>query len=105
MAGAPERESDRPGPQAGSSDAEFERRDRAQASKDRRRHHATIISAWRQQQAQDRAMRRTYARWLMTVLSIQLVVIHVIFALIGYGVLKFEAWTANVFITAVFAEN
>jgi hypothetical protein len=78
--------------------------DRVEENRERRRHHKTIISAWRQQQTQDRAMRRTYARWLMTVLSVQLVVIHVLFLLIGCRLLSFEPWTANVFIAAVFAE-
>jgi len=49
-------------------------------------------------------MRRVYANWLMAVMSLQIVVIHVVFVLIGLGILKFEPWTANVFITAVFAE-
>ena len=78
--------------------------DRIEENRERRRHHKTIVSAWRQQQTQDRAMRRTYARWLMTVLSVQLFVIHVCFILIGCGYLKFEPWTVNVFVAAVFAE-
>jgi hypothetical protein len=78
--------------------------ERVEESRERRRHHKTIVGAWRQQQTQDRAMRRTYARWLMTVLSAQLIVIHVCFILIGCGYLKFEPWTVNVFVAAVFAE-
>jgi hypothetical protein len=78
--------------------------DQLRENKERRRHQSAIINAWKQQQTQDRAMRRVYANWLMAVMSLQIVVIHVVFVLIGCGVLKFEPWTANVFITAVFAE-
>ena len=49
-------------------------------------------------------MRKLYANWLMGAMSIQVVAINVIFVLIGCGVLKFEQWTANTFVTATFAE-
>jgi hypothetical protein len=78
--------------------------DQLRENKERRRHQASIINAWRQQQIQDREMRRVYANWLMVVMSLQIVLINVIFVLIGLAILKFEQWTANVFITAVFAE-
>jgi hypothetical protein len=78
--------------------------DQLRENKERRRHQSSIINAWRQQQIQDREMRRVYANWLMVVMSLQIVLINVIFVLIGLAILKFEQWTANVFITAVFAE-
>jgi hypothetical protein len=78
--------------------------DQLRENKERRRHQSAIINAWKQQQTQDREIRRVYANWLMVVMSLQIVVINVIFILIGCGLLKFEQWTANVFITAVFAE-
>jgi hypothetical protein len=78
--------------------------DQLRENKERRRHQSAIINAWRQQQTQDREMRRVYANWLMLVMSCQIAAINIIFILIGCGLLKFEPWTANVFITAVFAD-
>jgi hypothetical protein len=78
--------------------------DQLRENKERRRHQSAIINAWRQQQTQDREMRRVYANWLMLVMSGQIAAINIIFILIGCGLLKFEPWTANVFITAVFVE-
>ncbi len=71
---------------------------------ERARHRRTIVTAWKQQQDQDRKMRKTYANWLIGAMSVQVVAINVIFVLIGCGVLKFEQWTANTFVTATFAE-
>jgi hypothetical protein len=78
--------------------------DLLQENKERRRHRSAIVTAWKNQQTQDRAMRSRYANWLMIVMSFQILGINIIFILIGCGLLKFEPWTANVFITAVFAE-
>ncbi len=77
---------------------------RLQDIQERSKHHRTIIRVWRQQQDQDRKMRKLYATWLMIAMSLQVVAINVIFILIGSGILKFEQWTANTFIMAVFAE-
>jgi hypothetical protein len=71
---------------------------------ERGRHNRTIINAWKQQQEQDRKMRKMYATWLMIALSIQMGGINIIFILIGCGLLKFEQWTTNTFVMAVFAE-
>ena len=71
---------------------------------ERAKHDRTIVAAWKQQQDQDRKMRKLYANWLMGAMSIQVVAVSVIFVLIGCGVLKFEQWTANTFVTATFAE-
>lgn len=71
---------------------------------ERGKHHRTIINVWKQQQDQDRKMRKLYATWLMIAMSLQVIAINVIFILIGSGMLKFEQWTANTFVMAVFAE-
>jgi hypothetical protein len=71
---------------------------------ERTKHHRTIIDVWKKQQDQDRETRKRYANWLMITMSVQAVVINLIFVLIGCGVLKVEQWTANVFIGSVFAE-
>lgn len=71
---------------------------------ERIKHHRTIVNAWKQQQDQDRKMRKTYANLLMGAMSVQVIAINVIFVLIGCGILKFEPWTTNTFIMATFAE-
>ncbi len=71
---------------------------------ERAKHHRTIVSAWKQQQDQDRKMRKLYANWLMGAMSVQVLAINIIFVLIGCGVLKYEPWTANTFVMATFAE-
>jgi hypothetical protein len=71
---------------------------------ERGKHNRTIINAWKQQQDQDRKMRKMYATWLMIAMSGQVVAVNVVFVLIGCGLLKFEPWTANTFIMAVFTE-
>ena len=71
---------------------------------DRSKHHRTIVTAWKQQQEQDRKMRKIYATWLMIVMSCQIVGINTIFILIGCGVLTFDQWTTNTFVVSVFAE-
>lgn len=64
----------------------------------------TIVSSWEQQQNSDRFMRNGYAKVLMCVLAIQLLVINIIFVLIGVKVLFYEQWVINVFIISVFGE-
>ncbi len=71
---------------------------------ERSKHRRTIVSVWKQQQDQDRKMRKTYANWLMGAMSVQVFAINVVFVLIGTGVLKYEQWTANTFVMATFAE-
>jgi hypothetical protein len=71
---------------------------------ERSRHHRTIINAWKQQQDQDRKMRKMYATWLMVAMSGQIAGIYVIFILIGFGFLEYQQWTMNTFIMSVFAE-
>ena len=77
---------------------------RLQGIRERAKHHRTIINAWKQQQDQDRKLRRLYANWLMIVMSAQVVAINVLFFLVGRKALAFDRWTINIFVTAVFAE-
>ncbi len=77
---------------------------RLQDIQERGKHHRTIINTWKNQQNQDRSMRKLYATWLMIAMSVQIVAINLIFVLIGCSILKFEPWTANTFVMAVFAE-
>jgi hypothetical protein len=72
--------------------------------RDRSHQIRTIIKAWRDQQAQDRKMRERYATYLILAMGIQAFVVNVVFVLMGCSVLTVEAWTANTFIMAVFAE-
>lgn len=71
---------------------------------ERGKHHRTIVNAWKQQQDQDRKMRKLFATWLMIAMSLQVAALQMIFLLIGCGVLKFEEWTAKTFVMSVFAE-
>ncbi len=64
----------------------------------------TIVSAWKEQQKQDRELRARYARWLMGAMAVQASLINVIFVLMGCGLLSFESWTARTFIVSVFGE-
>jgi hypothetical protein len=72
--------------------------------RERGKHQRTIVNVWKQQQDQDRQMRKLYATWLMVAISVQVVAINVILILLGCGVLKLEQWTANTFVMAAFAE-
>jgi len=65
----------------------------------------TVLNAWKQQQTQDREMRRKYANWLMLAMGLQMASVNLIFILLGCQVLAFEPWTANTFIMSVFAET
>lgn len=67
-------------------------------------HLHTCIDAWKEQQDQDRETRKYYARWLLILVCVQIVMINLLFALIGLGVLNVKEWTANTFIMSVFAE-
>jgi hypothetical protein len=71
---------------------------------ERRKRHRTIVGAWKQQQEEDRKMRKTFATWLMVVMSVQIIGINIIFILMRLGFLKVEPWTANTFVMSVFAE-
>lgn len=64
----------------------------------------TIVGAWKKQQTEERAMRRTYATSLLIALGIQALLVNAIYVLVGCKVLVFDPWTARTFIMAVFAE-
>ena len=64
----------------------------------------TILNVWEDQQNAERTLRKEYASCFIWVLALQLVVINVIFVLIGCNILKYEQWTANLFIVSVFGE-
>ena len=72
--------------------------------KDRSHWVRSIVNAWKNQQTQDRTMRKQYATCLMVALAIQIAIVNVVYILMGCGVLTFDAWTARTFIMAVFAE-
>lgn len=64
----------------------------------------TVLDVWRRQQDAERQLRKTYAGCFMWFLGAQLVVLNVIFALIGFGIVKYRQWTVNIFIISVFGE-
>lgn len=74
------------------------------AADDRSRKLTTILTAWTQQQDQDRALRKTYGKWLLVALFVQTFLINLAFVLIGAKVLVVDQWVAQTFIVSVFAE-
>ena len=64
----------------------------------------TIVNAWKKQQDQERTLRSRYALTLISAMLAQAAAINVIFILVGAKVLEFDAWTARIFIMAVFSE-
>jgi type VI protein secretion system component VasF len=63
-----------------------------------------VLSAWSEQQREERTLRRRYANWLIGILSVEIVAIMVAFFLIGLGRMEVDQWVASTFIVAVFAE-
>jgi amino acid permease len=64
----------------------------------------TIVGAWKKQQTEERAMRRTYATSLLIALGVQAILVNTIYILVGCKILVFDPWTSRTFIMAVFAE-
>lgn len=64
----------------------------------------TFISAWEKQQNQERALRNSYAKWLLIAVFVQAILINIVFFFIGFGVIVVEHWVATSFILGVFAE-
>ncbi len=62
------------------------------------------ISAWEEQQNQERAMRNSYAKWLLIAVFVQAILINIAFFFIGFSVIIVEQWVATAFIIGVFAE-
>ena len=63
-----------------------------------------VLAAWEHQHSEERALRKTYAKWLLVILSVQALLINVAFFLIGFGWLVVEQWVATSFIVAVYGE-
>ena len=64
----------------------------------------TVMVAWEKQQTEERNLRSRYAKWLVIVLSLQIVVINIAFFLIGFGWLNIEEWVASSFIVGALLE-
>ncbi len=64
----------------------------------------TVLASWETQQREERALRRTYARYLLWILSIQILLINTAFFSIGLKYLEVDRWVATGFIMAVFFE-
>ena len=78
--------------------------DRYQAVVDRSYRTRALVVAWERQQDQDRTSRKTYAKWLMWAVSLQVVIASTAFFLIGFGLMEVTPWVASVFFGSVFAE-
>ena len=64
----------------------------------------TVVAAWGKQQTEERNLRSRYAKWLVIVLSLQVVVINIAFFLIGFGLINIEEWVASSFIVSALLE-
>ena len=64
----------------------------------------TVVEAWEKQQTEERNLRSRYAKWLVIVLSLQVVVINIAFFLIGFGLINIEEWVASSFIVSALLE-
>lgn len=78
--------------------------DRVTRIQDRSRSTRVIVEAWKQQQESDRRMRGTYAKWLLILISAEVILANIAFFLMGSKVLVLDQWVANAFIVGVFAE-
>jgi hypothetical protein len=76
----------------------------AQAARDRSRHINEGVEKWSRQQDADRSLRQAYARLLIWGLYGQAILVNAAFFAIGMGKLTVDAWTARIFIMAVFGE-
>lgn len=64
-----------------------------------------LIKAWEEQQAEERGLRRTYAKALITILGIEIAATFVAFFLTGAGVLTSSRWMAEVFLVGALAQS
>ena len=64
----------------------------------------TIVEAWKDQQTEDRKMRKAFAIAILVALFLQVLTINVAFFLIGFGVINVPHWVASTFIVSVFTE-
>src|SRR6266481_8716974 len=63
-----------------------------------------ILEAWEGQHREERAMRKTYAAWMLIGLGVQMLLVNAAFFLIGFKMIEVNQWVANTFIMAVFGE-
>jgi hypothetical protein len=71
---------------------------------DKSRRSATLLQAWERQHTEERNLRRTYARWLLIALFVQMALVNLAFFALGLKWIQVEQWVANTFILAVFSE-
>ena len=67
-------------------------------AEDRSRTLIAFVDAWEDQQREERQLRKTYARVLICILSVELAAIFVAFFLLGLGVISLDRWAAQVFL-------
>jgi hypothetical protein len=53
---------------------------------------------------QDRNLKKRYANGFIWILSVQLIVMNLVFIAAGVGWLKFEQWTLDIYMTGTLAE-
>jgi hypothetical protein len=64
----------------------------------------TVVEAWKDQQTEDRKMRKAFAIAILIALFLQVLVINTAFFLVGFNVISVPHWVASTFIVSVFTE-
>lgn len=65
----------------------------------------TILDLYRDESKNDGELKKSFAKKLLWVLIIQIVLAYVIFILIGFKILKFSEFTVNLFISGTLLET
>jgi hypothetical protein len=63
-----------------------------------------LLTSWAAQQNEERKLRKIYAISIIVVLSLQVVMLNILFILLGNGSLSFSDTQINVFFISVFVE-
>lgn len=71
---------------------------RVTESRERQLRLQQLLDAWKVQQREERELRQSYAKKLMTLVSIELAFIGVAFVLVAVGVFVVQEWVASVFL-------
>lgn len=64
----------------------------------------TVLDAWQNQQSEERALRRSFAKLLLTAVFVQIALVNISFFAIGLKYLTVDKWVATSFILAVLAD-
>ncbi|WP_462410373.1 hypothetical protein [Neobacillus sp. Marseille-QA0830] len=75
-----------------------------QAAQDQSYKIRTVITTWKEQQTQERKMRRNIAYFILSALFIEVIAGNVYLWNIGSGKLKLSEWVTNIFFAGLFSQ-